>query len=359
MFSPLLRLVLTPTLVMTLTSCASPDLYSLATQRAAVEGGEIDENATEVFRVLARVTGFTELCSATLISPQLMLTARHCVAPTDTIDVDCDNDRFGPEIAPSEIKFSNATEPDIFSRWFDAHSILVSGESDKTCGYDIAVVILEQPVPSDVATPATPRFSPPIERGEDYRAVGYGASNADERLAEFGIRHSRDDLRVDCSLGEFCDVNVTGQEFVGSEGACSGDSGGPALDGKGHVIGVLSRGVEGCLSPVYVGVPAFESLLVDAAQQASELVGAPLPVWAGGSDEIASEAPAALSTNVSTPADAGGVASDGDTSASLRSLREESGCALSTHVLADGPGRIGTTWLVGGLALWWLRRRRH
>lgn len=264
-------------------SCGTPEPQETGSTQAAIEGGRVDSQNKQVFRVLARVSGFAELCSATLIAPQLMLTARHCVAPTPNNNVDCRTDQFGPTVSPSELKFSNATEPDLTSRWFSANTVLVSPESRSTCGYDIAVVILDEPVPPNVAMPANPRFEPEIRRGETYLAVGYGASHADEDLAQYGIRHSRGDLSVACGQSSDCGARmVMSQEFIGEGGACNGDSGGPAFDSDGKVIGVLSRGAEGCASPVYVGVPAFESLLVDAALLATERLGAPLPVWAGG-----------------------------------------------------------------------------
>jgi MYXO-CTERM domain-containing protein len=283
------------TLLATL-ACGTVAPSELGTAVAKVEGGQLDAESKHVFRVLARVTGFNELCSATLIAPQLMLTARHCVAPTPGGNVNCETDRFGPTVAPSELKFSNDVEPNLSSRWFDAASVLVSPDSDFTCGYDIAVVLLDEPVPPEVAKPAEPRFFPWIESGEPYSAVGYGGSDADEEAAEYGIRHSRSGLSVACGQSNNCaDHTVMSQEFLGTEGACKGDSGGPALDENGQVIGVLSRGADGCESPIYVGVPAFEALLVSAAQQANRTLGAPLPVWAGGDPIPVATAPIASS----------------------------------------------------------------
>lgn len=314
-----------------LLACSSPTPVETGTALAKVEGGEVDENTTQVFRVLARVTGFNELCTATLISPQLMLTARHCVAPTPNTNVNCETDRFGPTVAPTELKFSNATQPDLTSRWFSAGAVLVSPESDLTCGYDIAVVVLTEPVPRDIALPASPRFSPAIQRGETYRAVGYGASNANEEIAEYGIRHSREGLSVTCGQNANCDLrSVKAQEFVGDEGACRGDSGGPALDLDGKVIGVLSRGAEGCESPVYVGVPAFESLLVDAARAASETWGAPLPLWAGGVESPPPDETAEVESTAGPAATAEneGLTDDNDVP-NVESGFAREGCALS------------------------------
>ncbi len=370
LFAGLPWLVIPVSAALTHLSCSAPPGHETATSRARVEGGEVDERATQVFRVLARVTGFNELCSATLIAPQLMLTARHCVAPTPNANVNCETDHFGPTVAPSELKFSNATEPVLTSRWFSASAVVVSPESDLTCGYDIAVVVLSEPVPRSVAVPAQPRFSPLIRNGETYRAVGYGASNANEQLAEYGIRHSRDDLSVTCGQDSNCGSNmVASQEFVGDEGACHGDSGGPALDAGGQVIGVLSRGAEGCKSPVYVGVPAFESLLVRAAELANQSLGAPLPVWAGGEPEQTTDGMAAVTSDLSpTSAPDGESTSPGAESSDLGSSREDDGsasrlapdqCSVGAFKAHPSSATWGWGWLLSSALVLAGRRRRQ
>lgn len=344
-----------PLLVVLACSSVPPDAVGTAASR--VEGGEVDSESKHVFRVLARVTGFNELCSATLIAPQLMLTARHCVAPTPNTNVNCATDRFGPTVAPSELKFSNDVEPDLTSRWFDASAVLVSPESDFTCGYDIAVVILKEPVPKSIATPAEPRFSPLIQNGEPYSAVGYGGSDANEDAAEYGIRHSRTGLSVACGQSNCADSTIMDQEFLGSEGACKGDSGGPAIDKDGQVIGVLSRGADGCESPIYVGVPAFETLLVTAAEQASRTLGATLPVWAGGeaipitsAPEVNTEAPTDSSDEGPSTEDDEG--EDGGDDAAQPSLARE-GCTLRPGNQASP----AATLLLVAVALWGWRRK--
>lgn len=352
-----------------LSACGTAGPSETGYAQARVEGGDVDAKSTQVFRVLARVTGFNELCSATLIAPQLMLTARHCVAPTPGGSVNCETDRFGQTVAPSELKFSNDVEPDLFSRWFDAAEVLVSPDSDFTCGYDIALVILTEPVPPEVAVPAEPRFTPKIQSGETYSAVGYGGSDANEDVAEYGIRHSRAGLSVTCGQNNNCaDNTVAAQEFLGSEGACHGDSGGPAIDDEGQVIGVLSRGAEGCASPIYVGVPAFEALLVDAATRANTAWDAPLPVWAGGEPPPVATPPVAttpgestLPPNATSEPDDDTADEDEDDSTADRAAATlgKEGCSVAAPGTRGTQAWVTTAWAAGlvGIALGLTRRR--
>src|SRR5690606_17661478 len=135
-----------------------------------------------------------------------------------------------------------------------------------------------------------------------------------------------------------------------SEGACKGDSGGPALDDNGHVIGVLSRGAEGCDSPIYVGVPAFESLLVAAARQANRTLGARLPVWAGGDPAPAKPSPPL--GDAGRDESAAGDETDDESPGSETSLAQES-CALGRNA-----GSPASWWCVLlGAVTFGLRRR--
>jgi hypothetical protein len=47
-----------------------------------------------------------------------------------------------------------------------------------------------------------------------------------------------------------------------------GDSGGPAIDGAGRVIGVLSRGAFDCSAPVYALLPSYDAWISAEIQRA-------------------------------------------------------------------------------------------
>ena len=127
-----------------------------------------------------------------------------------------------------------------------------------------------------------------VEAGEPYTAYGFGDDEAD---AGAGVRRRLDGLSVDC-VGLSCpDREVFETEWVGSDGVCSGDSGGPALDASGRVIGVVSRGYRGCRAPVYGSIPAFAAFLESEALRAAAEGGYEPPVWAGGRELPAAEEP--------------------------------------------------------------------
>lgn len=343
-------------LVSCVVGCSEPSFVTSDAEQTqhAIESGEVDDVHRSVFRVITRAGGHNALCSATLIAPNLFLTARHCVAHLDDDGVQCDTDHFAETTQPGELLFSNDTEPTLLSRWFAASTVLVNESTTLVCGNDVGLVILDENVPAKVSVPSEVRMDPIVVPNEPYVAVGYGGDMGDDATAEYGVRRSRADLVVEC-VGQACGVSVTNEEFGGSGGGCPGDSGGPAFDRDGRVLGALSRGHDECMSPVYSAASQFRELLLGAAQRASELGDYPLPVWAGG------EPPAPAKTE-----DAGTPASEDDDEPKQSRHKgiapEKTGCALrATPVQHDRTDNArvghGATWALA-FALLWLRRRQ-
>jgi hypothetical protein len=155
------------------------------------------------------------------------------------------------------------------------------------CGYDVALVILDLPVPASVATPAIPRIDRAVEVGEPYVAVGYGVD--DEGEPNPG-RMTLGDLGVRCAGSCERNYGVTTTEFLGDTGICSGDSGGPALDADGKVIGVASRGSDPCRTPIYGQVSSWRDLITSTVLEAAEGAGYQPPFWAfSGSSDLPEE----------------------------------------------------------------------
>lgn len=239
-----------------------------------IVGGEAALEQRNVFVLLARSGPLISTCTATLIAPNVLLTARHCVSVTDDEPVICGDAALGRLYGAEDLRASNPVQLHDSTRWFKGATIHVPPEGNDTCGFDVALVRLTENVPSAMAEPAVPRIDRAVQAGEPYVAVGYGVDeNGDERG-----RIVRGDLRVTCSPGT-CGRRAVGTEFVGDTGVCRGDSGGPAFDSAGKLVGIVSRGGENCSVPIYGAVSAWREWIVRVTAEAAALGGYPTPFW--------------------------------------------------------------------------------
>jgi hypothetical protein len=265
--------------------CGGQAGEGLGLETAGIAGGEPDASHTAVFQEYTNWPGEdrTSACTATLIAQNLMLTARHCIAWGNDDVVMCGSTLFEGEVAPRSTIFTNAAVPGSGSLFHFGADIRVPVEGDDMCGFDVALVILERPVPASEARPTIPRIDRHVEAGEPYVAVGYGEN-------EFGEptngRMQRGGLAVLCATGSCGSRAVAPTEFMGEEGVCSGDSGGPALDADGKVIGVVSRGASPCERPIYGSVASWSDWITETALDAASVGGYDPPFWAltGSSD---------------------------------------------------------------------------
>jgi MYXO-CTERM domain-containing protein len=236
----------------------------------------LDVSHDHVFLLASHVDGGGGLCTATLIAPNLLLTARHCVSPgTEEDHVLCGDSALGKPFPAHAFIATNDPLPSMNSVLYRASEVRVLDEGTDTCGYDIALVVLNENVPTRVAAPATPRIDRDVSPGEQYTAVGYG-ENEDGELG--GSRMQLDGLTIECRPGT-CGEGVESTEFRGETGICSGDSGGPALDSDGKVVGVVSRGGPDCSTPVYGTVTAWRDFIVSGATEAALAGGYEPPFW--------------------------------------------------------------------------------
>lgn len=267
-------------------ACSSANDERSSISRHEISGGTADSAHQNVFLLGWRVADAGGLCTATLIAPNLLLTARHCVsARTGDDHVLCGDAALG-EPHPADAFFTtNDPHPRDGSPFFEATEVRVPAGGIDTCGYDIALVILKQNVPAGISTPAVPRIDREVLPGERYTAVGYG-QNGDGNAS--GKRMQLAGLRIACEPGT-CGEGVESTEFRGETGICSGDSGGPALDTDGKVVGVVSRGGPDCSTPVYGTVTAWHDFIIETARRAAALGGYPAPFWVatGSSDRPA------------------------------------------------------------------------
>lgn len=332
------------------------EVAQLSQARQSIVDGETDATRRAVVAVGSFAGGGLSLCTGTLIAPNLILTARHCVTPTRQGTVQCDTDGFSVPLEPADIGVSPATNALADGRFYAVSQVHVPPSADEVCGGDIALLILDGAFPTSSAEPIAPRLDEPVKSGEFYTAVGYGL-NLDEGV---GTRRAREGLEVTCGpLDCPGSDSFTKTEFVGDEGVCEGDSGGPALDMSGRVVGVVSRGTEACDLAVYSAVSSWSEWIREVGEVALDEGDYARPSWLDDSVELASDAPAALvdpSPNAVT-------ASDGDVGtppAALAPASSAGGCSVQGAGVASSGGLGWAAALLGaGLYRLRLARRRH
>ncbi len=268
---------------------SAPDGPGFVVTTAAIAGGEVAAGAAgAVVGIYTYQNGEPAICTGSLLLPNLVLTAHHCVAETNDAD-DCESARFVDPLEPEALRVTLAGEmyPEVLADAVDVEGIHSPGSADQddpVCGADLALLRL---VPAWRDTPTlSPRWVS-LDADESLTAVGYGSDGE-----VFGVRRQSAPFEVEC-IGNACGAELSEGEFVAGTSTLRGDSGGPALSEDGELAGVLSRhdlglGVYQSLAPWRAWI---EAVVDDAAKDG----GYARPSWliqegAGGADGSSSAA---------------------------------------------------------------------
>ena len=182
------------------------------------------------------VVGRTGLCTGTLVAPDVVVTAGHCIE-TDPFEVIVDTTDFAqPGGEHIRVAWARA-----YPNWEQR--------------YDVGVLVLDQPAtfakPRVVTAACTARSL--LEKYAPVELVGFGLSTAEAIDNNTRLRQATVSITdPTCTLDPSCNPAIAphGEFMAGGNGAdsCFGDSGGPVMidtrDGHGHaLVGIVSRGL--------------------------------------------------------------------------------------------------------------------
>lgn len=221
---------------------AAPNTFSAANQPAIVGGSEVESGKREYVVYLADDQG-VPYCGGTLVAPDKVVTAAHCVDSADADDLTVVAGR-------NDVRSDEGTEADVERIWTpEAYSSVTEGS-------DIAVLLLDETLPYRTIRPASKGDDELYRAGRKAAVLGWGRTSERGESSD-RLRAARVPLRADSdcedAYGTYSpDEMVCAGYREGGTDACQGDSGGPLITG-GRLIGIVSWG-EGCARAGKYGV---------------------------------------------------------------------------------------------------------
>lgn len=224
---------------------------------SAIVGGDADTTSNAVVMVITSGSVADADCTATVVSPHVLVTAAHCVDPA----------HLTAELGASYV--TRVFVGDDYSKMTagDMHDVLTTATAPGftmgtlfSKGHDLGIIVMTDAL--DV-TPM-PYVRAPLDEsivGASVRLVGFGETNPPD-WHSIGVRESG---TTTITKLDAIDVATAAAQPSG----CEGDSGGPALvtmNGVETIVGVISHGdyLSDCLASSYADRVDLESAFIDS-----------------------------------------------------------------------------------------------
>ncbi len=299
------RFVAAASLAFTAAACsaAPPDAETTGQGESAVINGKASDATQDAVVLIVYPIGNGAFeCTGSLIAPNLVLTARHCVSEVAEQPFECSQAGVGTSGAATKSDYTasnmyivtgakRGVDPTAKGAFAALGSKIIHDGATNLCNHDIAFIVLDRAIPNAKILPV--RADAPAQAGEKFTAIGWGVTTTTPEPLTRQQRAGVGVLDVGPTTDKTIGLPVPSREFLVGEAICQGDSGGPALsESTGSILGVVSRGGNGtapipndpsasCKNGynVYSMASGYKDLFVQAYAAAGQD-----PWWEGGPD---------------------------------------------------------------------------